>query len=116
MATRDETAFERDLLDRGYSRRQLAKVTALLGAGAAAFRATGALAQQAAKPVAGAVRIGANECWTGHFPIAAEAGFKLVTEGAPGRPALNSSSRPITIFTDRPVRMDSKAAMGSRTP
>ena len=81
MATRDETAFERDLLDRGYSRRQLAKATALLGAGAAAFRATGALAQQAAKPVAGAVRIGANECWTGPFPIAAEAGFKLVTEG-----------------------------------
>lgn len=38
MATRDETAFERDLLDRGYSRRQLAKATALLGAGAAAFR------------------------------------------------------------------------------
>lgn len=81
MATRDETAFERDLLDRGYSRRQLAKATALLGAGAAAIRATGALAQQAAKPVAGAVRIGANECWTGPFPIAAEAGFKLVTEG-----------------------------------
>lgn len=81
MATRDETAFERDLLDRGYSRRQLARATALLGAGAAAIRATGALAQQAAKPVAGAVRIGANECWTGPFPIAAEAGFKLVTEG-----------------------------------
>lgn len=81
MATRDETAFERDLLDRGYSRRQLAKATALLGAGAAAIRATGTLAQQAAKPVAGAVRIGANECWTGPFPIAAEAGFKLVTEG-----------------------------------
>ncbi|WP_145202461.1 pyridoxal phosphate-dependent aminotransferase [Sphingobium sp. B2] len=81
MATRNETAFERDLLDRGYSRRQLAKATALLGAGAAAIRATGALAQQAAKPVAGAVRIGANECWTGPFPIAAEAGFKLVTEG-----------------------------------
>ena len=81
MATRDETAFERDLLDRGYSRRQLAKATALLGAGAAAIRATGALAQQAAKPVAGAVRIGANECRTGPFPIAAEAGFKLVTEG-----------------------------------
>lgn len=81
MATRGETAFERDLLDRGYSRRQLAKATALLGAGAAAIRATSAVAQQAAKPVAGAVRIGANECWTGPFPVAAEAAFKLVTEG-----------------------------------
>ncbi|WP_294135796.1 pyridoxal phosphate-dependent aminotransferase [Sphingobium sp.] len=81
MATSGETAFERDLLDRGYSRRQLAKATALLGAGAAAIRATSAVAQQAAKPVAGAVRIGANECWTGPFPIAAEAAFKLVTEG-----------------------------------
>ncbi|MBV2148702.1 pyridoxal phosphate-dependent aminotransferase [Sphingobium sp. AS12] len=81
MATSGETAFERDLLDRGYSRRQLAKATALLGAGAAAIRATSAVAQQAAKPVAGAVRIGANECWTGPFPVAAEAAFKLVTEG-----------------------------------
>jgi histidinol-phosphate aminotransferase len=81
MAMQGETAFERDLLDRGYSRRQLAKATALLGAGAAAIRATGAVAQQAAKPVAGAVRIGANECWTGPFPVAAEAAFKLVTEG-----------------------------------
>ena len=27
------------------------------------------------------VRIGANECWTGPFPVAAEAAFKLVTEG-----------------------------------
>ncbi|CCW17649.1 Periplasmic aromatic amino acid aminotransferase beta precursor [Sphingobium indicum BiD32] len=81
MATLGETAFERDLLDRGYSRRQLAKATALLGAGAAAIRATSAVAQQAAKPVAGAVRIGANECWTGPFPVAAEAAFKLVTEG-----------------------------------
>ncbi len=74
-------AFERDLLDRGYSRRHLAKVAALLGAGAAAARFTGAAAQQAAKAVAGAVRIGANECWTGPFPVAAEAAFKLVQEG-----------------------------------
>jgi len=81
MAIQGETGFERDLLDRGYSRRQLAKATALLGAGAAAIRATSAVAQQAAKPVAGAVRIGANECWTGPFPVAAEAAFKLVTEG-----------------------------------
>lgn len=81
MADTARTNFEQDLLDRGYSRRQLAKVTALLGAGAVAMRTVGAAAQQAAKPVAGAVRIGANECWTGPFPPAAEAAFKLVTEG-----------------------------------
>ena len=81
MATQFQPAVEQDLIDRGYSRRQLAKVAALLGAGAAALRVTGAGAQQAAKAVAGAVRIGANECWTGPFPVAAEAAFKLVQEG-----------------------------------
>ena len=81
MATNDDTSFTQDLVARGYSRRQMAKVTALLGAGAAAIRTVGAGAQQAAKPVAGAVRIGANECWTGPFPVAAQAAFKLVSEG-----------------------------------
>ncbi|MFD2430932.1 pyridoxal phosphate-dependent aminotransferase [Sphingobium scionense] len=81
METTTPTEFEQDLLDRGYSRRQLAKVSALLGAGAVAMRTVGAAAQQAAKPVAGAVRIGANECWTGPFPVAQEAAFKLVREG-----------------------------------
>lgn len=37
--------------------------------------------QQAARGVKGAVRIGSNECWTGPFPVAAEAAFKLVQEG-----------------------------------
>ncbi|WP_298397322.1 pyridoxal phosphate-dependent aminotransferase [Sphingobium sp.] len=81
MATQLEPAFEQDLIDRGYSRRQLAKAAALLGAGAAAIHVTGAGAQQAAKAVVGAVRIGANECWTGPFPVAADAAFKLVKEG-----------------------------------
>jgi len=81
MAEIDTKAFEQDLIDRGYSRRQVGKVAALLSAGAAALRVTGAMAQQAAKPVEGAVRIGANECWTGPFPVAAEAAFKLVREG-----------------------------------
>ena len=81
MAEIDEKAFKQDLIDRGYSRRQMGKVAALLGAGAAALRVTGAAAQQAARPVEGAVRIGANECWTGPFPVAAEAAFKLVSEG-----------------------------------
>ncbi|WP_336958617.1 pyridoxal phosphate-dependent aminotransferase [Sphingobium aquiterrae] len=70
-----------DLLDRGYSRRQLARVAALLGAGAMAARFTEASAQQAAKAVAGAARIGANECWTGPFPIAAKAATDIVARG-----------------------------------
>lgn len=81
MAEIDTKTFEQDLIDRGYSRRQMGKAAALLGAGAVAMRAVGAAAQQAAKPVEGAVRIGANECWTGPFPVAAEAAFKLVQEG-----------------------------------
>lgn len=81
MATTARSAFTRDLIDRGYSRRQLAKAAALLGAGAAAMRSVGAGAQQAARPVAGAVQIGANECWTGPFPVAAEAAYKLVQLG-----------------------------------
>jgi histidinol-phosphate aminotransferase len=81
MAKQLDTDFEQDLAERGYSRRQMAKAAALLGAAAATIRVTGAAAQQAAKAVAGAVRIGANECWTGPFPVAAEAAFKLVKEG-----------------------------------
>ena len=46
METTTPTEFEQELLDRGYSRRQLAKVTALLGAGAVAMRTVGAAAQR----------------------------------------------------------------------
>lgn len=70
-----------ELLDRGYSRRQLGRIAALLGAGAAVAQFSEASAQQAAKAVAGAVRIGANECWTGPFPVAAEAAAKIVAQG-----------------------------------
>ena len=65
-----------DLMERGYSRRQIAEVAALVGAGVAASSLLGGAAQaqqQAARGVAGAVRIGSNECWTGPFPVAAEA-------------------------------------------
>ena len=81
MATQLGPEMEQDLADRGYSRRQMAKVAALLGAAAATVRVGSVEAQQAAKAVAGAVRIGANECWTGPFPVAAEAAYKLVNEG-----------------------------------
>jgi histidinol-phosphate aminotransferase len=66
----DKEAKE-DLIARGYSRRQLARVAALVGAGAAINSMIGGTAiaqQQAARGKAGAVRIGANECWTGPFP------------------------------------------------
>ncbi|MEJ7926292.1 pyridoxal phosphate-dependent aminotransferase [Sphingobium sp. AN641] len=66
----DKQAKE-DLIDRGYSRRQLGRIAAILGAGAAAqsMLVAPALAQQqAGRGIKGAVRIGANECWTGPFP------------------------------------------------
>ena len=60
---------EDDLLGRGYSRRQLAKIVAVFGIGAAAAATTGRPAWASAgipDPAPNAkVRIGANECWTG---------------------------------------------------
>ena len=70
-----------ELLDRGYSRRQLGRVAALIGAGLAAGRVMPAVAQQAAKPVAGAIRIGANECWTGPFPVGVAAAARIAATG-----------------------------------
>ncbi|BBD98690.1 aminotransferase [Sphingobium amiense] len=81
MATDAQPTFRQDLIDRGYSRRQMAKAAALLGAAAATNRMPEAQAQQAAKAVAGAVRIGANECWTGPFPSGVAAATKLAQEG-----------------------------------
>ena len=70
-----------ELLDRGYSRRQLGRVAALLGAGVAVARTMPAAAQQAARPVAGAIRIGANECWTGPFPVGVAAAARIAATG-----------------------------------
>jgi histidinol-phosphate aminotransferase len=71
-----------DLLTRGYSRRHLGRIAALLGGGIAAAQVAGpALAQQSAKPVVGAVRIGANECWTGPLRPGAEAAMMIVRQG-----------------------------------
>ncbi len=61
---------EQDLIDRGYSRRDLGRLAALFGAGAVAqsLLINPAFAQQqAARGIKGAVRIGANVCWTGPF-------------------------------------------------
>ncbi|MDI1296513.1 MAG: aminotransferase class I/II-fold pyridoxal phosphate-dependent enzyme, partial [bacterium] len=71
-----EKDAQQDLIDRGYSRRQLAQVAALLGVGAAAnsmLIAPAFAQQQAARGVKGAVRIGSNECWTGPFPSGVDA-------------------------------------------
>ncbi|TCM17879.1 histidinol-phosphate aminotransferase [Novosphingobium sp. PhB165] len=70
-----------DLLERGYSRRNIGKIAALLGGGLAVAQAMPASAQQAAKAVAGAVRIGANECWTGPLPAGAQAAMAIVMQG-----------------------------------
>jgi histidinol-phosphate aminotransferase len=71
-----------ELLTRGYSRRHLGRIAALLGGGIAAAQVAGpAFAQQSAKPVVGAVRIGANECWTGPLRPGAEAAMRIVGEG-----------------------------------
>lgn len=70
-----------ELHARGYSRRQLGRIATLLVAGSAAVRAFPAEAQQAAKGVSGAVRIGANECWTGPFPVGVEAAARIAAHG-----------------------------------
>jgi histidinol-phosphate aminotransferase len=73
-----------DLMERGYSRRQLGEVAALVGAGVAASSLLGGTAlaqQQAARGVAGAVRIGSNECWTGPFPSGVDAAAKAAALG-----------------------------------
>jgi histidinol-phosphate aminotransferase len=73
-----------DLIERGYSRRQLGEVAALLGAGVAASSLLGGAAQaqqQAARGIAGAVRIGSNECWTGPFQSGVDAAARAASLG-----------------------------------
>ncbi|HWV12475.1 MAG TPA: pyridoxal phosphate-dependent aminotransferase [Sphingobium sp.] len=73
-----------DLLDRGYSRRNIGKIAALVAAGAAAnsLLLQPALAQQqAARGIKGAVRIGSNECWAGPFPSGVEAAARASSYG-----------------------------------
>jgi len=71
-----------ELQERGYSRRQMGRIAMLLGAGAAVSQfATGAQAQQSAKAMIGAVRIGSNECWTGPFPEGVHAASAIAAVG-----------------------------------
>jgi len=74
-----------ELLDRGYSRRQLGRIATLVGAGAAiatAFRPEAAFAQgQSGRAVKGAVHIGSNECWTGPFADGVAAAAHVAANG-----------------------------------
>ena len=70
-----------DLLDRGYSRRQLARVAGIFGAGAvAASRGRPAWASGGVPDPAptAKVRIGANECWTGPLLPGQRAAQKII--------------------------------------
>lgn len=78
----EATELKEDLIARGYSRRQLGRVATLIAGGVAATQfARPVLAQQSAKAVVGAVRIGANECWTGPLPAGADAAMRIVRLG-----------------------------------
>lgn len=81
METLKKPEINEDLRGRGYSRRDMGRIAALLGGSVALSRAAPAFAQQSAKAVIGAVRIGSNECWTGPLPAGAAAAMKIVTEG-----------------------------------
>lgn len=82
VALLSEEARE-DLIARGFSRRQLGRIGALLGAGAALSQfSSAAFAQsQAASAMLDGVRIGANECWTGPLAPGAQAGAAIVSQG-----------------------------------
>ncbi|WP_066723178.1 pyridoxal phosphate-dependent aminotransferase [Sphingomonas pituitosa] len=81
IETLKQPEITEDLRGRGYSRRDMGRIAALLGGSVALGRAAPAFAQQSAKAVVGAVRIGSNECWTGPLPAGAAAAMKIVTEG-----------------------------------
>ena len=71
-----------DLLERGYSRRQLAGIAAVFGIGAVAAASAGRPAWASGghpdpAPTA-KVRIGANECWTGPFAPGQAAAMAMV--------------------------------------
>jgi histidinol-phosphate aminotransferase len=74
-----------DLLSRGYSRRQLARIVSVFGLGAAAAATMGRPAWASAGVPDAApnarVRIGANECWTGPFAPGHAAASAIISSG-----------------------------------
>ncbi len=81
-ATMMEEARE-DLLERGYSRRQLGRIAAIFGLGASMAAAAGRPAWASAGTPDAAptakVRISANECWTGPLAPGQEAAAKIIS-------------------------------------
>lgn len=75
--------IETDLAERGYSRRQITKISAWMGAGIAlASSGVPLWAQQnkpASSPLSGKVRIGSNECWVGPFEPARKAAAEIIS-------------------------------------
>jgi histidinol-phosphate aminotransferase len=73
-----------DLLERGYSRRQLAGIAAVFGVGAiaaSAGRPSWAAVEYPAPTPNGAVRIDKNECWTGPMAVGQAAAVAMVAQG-----------------------------------
>ncbi|THD76261.1 MAG: aminotransferase class I/II-fold pyridoxal phosphate-dependent enzyme [Phenylobacterium sp.] len=73
-----------DLLDRGYSRRQLGRIAAVFGAGiavAAAGRPAWASGGVPDPAPSAKVRIGANECWTGPLAPGVAAAAAIIPMG-----------------------------------
>lgn len=74
-----------DLLTRGYSRRQLGRIAAVFGVGAAVAASLGRPAWASAgipdPAPAAKVRIGANECWTGPMEPGADALAAMIRFG-----------------------------------
>ena len=83
IAMNDQNDAQQDLIQRGYSRRDAARILGVLGAGVAVATAgTPVWAQRNDGPEEGnfpKVRIGSNECWTGPFPVAQAAAAKIVS-------------------------------------
>jgi histidinol-phosphate aminotransferase len=69
------------LIDRGWSRRDIGRIATFLGGAAMLAQHEAVFAQQAAKAVVGAVRIGANECWTGPLPAGQAAAREIIALG-----------------------------------
>jgi histidinol-phosphate aminotransferase len=80
----DQSDARQNLLQRGYSRRQAARIMTVLGAGVAAASAgTPLWAQRNDGPEEGhfpKVRIGSNECWTGPFPVAQAEAARIIRQ------------------------------------
>ena len=71
-----------DLLERGYSRRPVARIAAVFGLGAAIAASAGRPAWASAgipdPAPAAKVRLGANECWTGPMAPGAAAAAAII--------------------------------------